>query len=179
MVEQTHACECHCDIVFIAAFDDEVVTFGTAERNACNGGKICFCFLGGERFGTGGEVFLPDTFCANVFFVLVDVTVDNVIAVRSAEAGEERQVEHFFVLTEMPCISLGTCKTCAMDSGLLTCADTDCLTVNGVAYGVGLGIFERNERDDKVAFCAFGEFFVVCYNIEFECSVRRYRTRYF
>lgn len=47
-----------------------------------------------------------------------------------------------------------------MDSRLLTRADADSLSVNCVAHGVRLSIFERDERDYEVARRAVGEIFV-------------------
>ena len=118
MVEQTHSRECHRNIVFIAALNNDIVTNGTAgfrdvrnaallctfdvigereervgtERNTGNGSKVIRRLFSGERFGAAGEVFLPYAVCANVFFVLIDITVDNVIAVRSAKGRKERKV---------------------------------------------------------------------------------------
>ena len=123
VMEQTHAGECHSNAVFVAAFDDEVVTNGTAglcdiinaallcafdvigegeecvgtEYDTGDGCEICICFFLGEGFGASGKVVLPYAFCANVFFVLVDVTVDDVIAVCSAEGGKERKVQNLFM----------------------------------------------------------------------------------
>ena len=48
-----------------------------------------------------------------------------------------------------------------MYSRLLTCTDTDCLTVLNIAYRVGLGIFESNERNKQVDLCVFWQFFVL------------------
>ena len=61
-----------------------------------------------------------------------------------------------------------------MDSGLLTCADTDGLTVFDVADRVGLGVFECNQADEQVDLCIFRQLFVlrndvleqVCVNLQ-------------
>ena len=48
-----------------------------------------------------------------------------------------------------------------MDTGLLSCANTDCLTILDIAYGVGLGIFQRNQRDQQVSLILFRNLLVV------------------
>ena len=58
-----------------------------------------------------------------------------------------------------------------MDSRLLTCADADSLTVNRVANGVRLRIFERYERDYEIASRVVGEVFILGDNICEQLSV--------
>ena len=213
MVEKTHSGECHYHVIFVAAIDNCIVTDGAAgfcdifytaafcsfnvvtegeecigtESNAFAGCKECFCFFVGKRFGLLGEVFLPVAVCTNVLFVFVDVTVDYVIAVGASEFRFERKVKNFFVLTEEPGICFGTCKAGAVDSGLLTCANTDCLSVNCIANGVGLGIFKGDKSNDEVALCSFEKLFVFCYyifekvltNLELIATLLECDTEYF
>ena len=110
MVEQSHAGEGHGDAVLVALGDDQVVTDGAAglgdvldtgghaaldgvsegeegvgaERNGIPGIQPCPLFFGSQRLGTDGEVVLPDALGADIFFVAVDVAVDNVVTLRSA-----------------------------------------------------------------------------------------------
>ena len=159
MVEERHSGECHYHVIFVAAIDNCVVTDGAAgfcdifytaafcsfnvvaegeecvgtESNAFAGCKECFCFFVGKRSGLFGEIFLPVAVCANVFFVFVDVAVDNVVTVRSADAFLEGKVEYLIVLTKEPGVCLAACESCAMNSRLLTCANADSLSVNCVA----------------------------------------------
>ena len=162
MMEKTHSRECHNHTVSVAGFDYEVVTDRAAglcyigyaaalcsfdviakgeecvraNRNTGNRIKILSCFLFGKGLGTGGKVLLPISLCANVFLVLVYISVYNVISVGTGDCGKERKVKHLFVLTKMPGICLCSCKACAMNSRLLTCSDTDSLSLICVAYGI-------------------------------------------
>ena len=43
---------------------------------------------------------------------------------------------------------LATGQTCAVDSGLLTGTYTDCLSVNGIAYRVGLCVLQGDQRNN-------------------------------
>ena len=69
------------------------------------------------------------------------------------------------MLTQEPGISLGTCQTDTVDSGLLAGADTDGLAVISEADGVGLGILQRNQRDDEVDFGIIGQFLVFGHDV--------------
>ena len=191
MVEETHAGECHNHVVLVAFSDNEVVTDRTAgfsnilyagsestldvvcEGEECVGSKSevveavepFALFFSGERSGLFGEVVLPDAVCAYIFFVAVDVAIDYIVSFRSAHGGDERKVQSLGMLAEEPCVSLGACKSGAVDSGLLTSAYTDSLTVDCIANGVGLGVLEGDESYDQVALCGFGKFLVSCYDI--------------
>ena len=197
MVEKTHSGECHYHVIFVAAIDNCIVTDGAAgfcdifytaafcsfnvvaegeecigtKSNAFAGCKECFCFFIGKRSGLFGEVFLPVAVCANVFFVFVDVTVDYVVAVGTAKTFFEGKVKNFFVLAEEPGVCLGTCKAGAVDSGLLACAYADCLSVNSIANGVGLGIFKGDKSNDEIADCGFGHIFVFGYDVFKKVSI--------
>ena len=75
------------------------------------------------------------------------------------------------MLAEMPDICLVACKASAMNSGLLTCADTDSLTVYRIANGVGLCVFKCDKGNDKVSNCTFGQVFVCRYDVGKERAV--------
>ena len=111
MVEQTHAGEGHDDTVLVALFDDQVITDGaarlcdvldTGSNTALDGvseGEECVgtqshsitgiqpstLLLSSQRLGTDGEVVLPDTLCADIFLVAVDVAVDDVVTAGTAQ----------------------------------------------------------------------------------------------
>jgi len=191
MMEQTHSGECHSHAVLIAAFDNDIVADRaaglcdilnagllrsldvvaegeeriTSEGYAVNGVKICALFLVGKRLGLLGEILLPVAVSADVLLVAVDIAVDYVIAVRSLDIVLEGEGEDLIVLAEEPCVSLTACKTGAMNSGLLTCAYADSLSVNCKANGVGLGILEGDERDDKIADSRLGHILILCHDI--------------
>ena len=107
-----------------------------AERNAVAGGEERLCLFIGERSGLNLEIFLPDAFCADILFIFIDVTVNNIVSVGALDIVSERQVENFLVLTEEPGVRLCAGESCAVNSRLLTCSDADCLTVNSIANGV-------------------------------------------
>ena len=166
MVEKTHSGERHGHTVLVSTLDNDVVTNGPAglcdilnaallsalnivaegeeriraECYVIDGGEVSRLLLSGEGCGLLGEVFLPVSFCGNVLLVAVDITVDNVISVGSAEGCLEGKSENLLVLAEEPGVSLVSCKTGTVDSRLLTCANADSLTVECIAYGVRLGI---------------------------------------
>ncbi len=48
-----------------------------------------------------------------------------------------------------------------MDAGLLTCADADGLPVRGVADGIRLGVFQRDQRNNEVADSGFRQVLVL------------------
>ena len=127
--------------------------------------------LAGKGCGLLGKVFLPVAICTNVLFVLVDVTVDDVISVGATECGFERQCEHLFVLTQEPSIGLAAGKTRAVNTRLLTCTYTDSLSVYCVADRVGLRIFECNERDNEVAYGTFGQILIFGHNVRKQLTV--------
>ena len=54
------------------------------------------------------------------------------------------------MLAQEPVVGLAARQPRAVDAALLTGADADRLAVLDVADGVGLGVFERDERDDEV-----------------------------
>ena len=190
-MEQSHACECHCHAVFVACSDNIVITDGAAgfcnvgnaalrcsfdvvtegeervraQSNACHCSQVCFLFFSCQRFGFFGEQCLPCAFCQYIFVIVGDINVDCVISVRTTYCRQERQVQNFLVLSQVPDICFVASQSCAVDSGLLTSANTDCLTVFCEAYRVGLCIFQSDQCDDQVAFCFFRQFFVFCYDI--------------
>ncbi|CDA78812.1 putative uncharacterized protein [Clostridium sp. CAG:242] len=65
------------------------------------------------------------------------------------------------MLTQVPDISLVASQSGAVNSGLLTSTDTNCLTILNIAYRVGLGIFKSNEGNEQVDLCVFWQFFVL------------------
>ena len=155
-------------ILLVALFDDEIIANGAAglgdvlyagskgaldivaERKECirtqrhiaAGGQPCSLVTLGQTFGLFSEVILPDAVGADIFLVAVDVAVDDIIAVGTAQVCTERQVQSLGMLAKEPSVCLGTCQTGAMDTALLTGADADSLSVNGVADRVGLSIFQ-------------------------------------
>ena len=58
-----------------------------------------------------------------------------------------------------------------MDAALLTGSDADGLSVFHVAYGVALGVFQRDEGDDEVALGFGSEGLVLRGDVFKECGV--------
>ena len=186
MVEQAHTGERHDHTVAVGAFDHGVVADGPArlgnignaalfgaldviaerekrvrpEGNAGNGIQIGALLGFGEGFGAGGKILLPNALGANVLFVLIDIAVDHVVAIGAAECGQKRKIQHLLVLAQKPGVGFGAGKARAVNAGLLTRANADCLTVYGEADRVGLRIFEGDERNDQIADGALGQGFI-------------------
>ena len=134
----------------------------TCHGNSGNGCKVCLLFFTCEHLGLLCEESFPVAVSCYVLMVIGDINVDSVISVRSAYALTEGEVKNLFALAEEPVICLLACEACAVDSGLLACANADCLSVVCVAYGVGLCILKSDKCDDKVALSSFCEFLVIC-----------------
>ena len=187
-MEQPNPCECHDHIVAVTAFDDRVVADRSAgfcniahaafsralnvvaeweervraERNAVDSRKISADLFLRERVGALREVFLPVAVGADILFVFVDISVDDVVPIGSAERGKEGECKHLFVLTKKPRIRFAARETGAVDSGLLSCANADCLPVECVANRVRLRVFERNQGDQQVADGVISRLFLPC-----------------
>ena len=185
-MEEAKACECHCDAVFIARFDNIVIADRAArlcdvrytasvsafdvvaereerigtERYARERLDPMFFLFARKRLRFFGEELLPYAFCENVHIIIGNVDVDRVVAVGATDRVFEREREHLRMLAEPPDISFVAGKARAMYAGLLACTDTDSLTVFGIADGVRLRVFERDKSDKKVAACFFREVFV-------------------
>ena len=119
VVEEAHAGKAHRYAILIAALDNYVVTDRSAglcdvlnaallcaldviaEREECiraechavDGVEVGALLLAGKGSGLLGEVLLPVALSANVLLVLVDISVNYVISVRSAESGFEGKSE--------------------------------------------------------------------------------------
>ena len=103
---------------------------------------------------------MPDAFLTDVFFVLIDIGIDDVVAVCPAQFLFERQVQNLVVHAQKPGIGLVSGKSGAVDPGLLAGTDTDGLAVIGVGNGIGLGVFEGDQGNDEVTFGFWWKFLV-------------------
>ena len=170
VVEKSHSGHCHSHAVLVADLNNIIVTNGAAglcdignaallssfdvitegeeciasESNAGNGSKVSLLLSLGKRLGLLGEEGLPYAVCEYVLVFIRNIYVDSIVSVGTLYAVKEGKVKNLVVLTEMPDVSLVTCKTGAVDSGLLTCADTDRLSVLSVANGVTLGVLKSD-----------------------------------
>ena len=142
MMEKSHSRERHCHTVFVAAIDNDIITYRAArlrniaytalfrafnviikreegiraECNSCDlieiGSLLILCI----GLGAFGKVLLPNTIGANILLVLIDVSVDDVITVGSAELGLKGQIQNLIALSQEPCVCLSTGKTCAVNT---------------------------------------------------------------
>lgn len=105
----------HYQLVFITAVDDLLVPDGSSrlsnigdptlqgslniiregekgirsQGNSFYPGEELFLSLGSQDLGLPAEVFLPNPILTNIFLVLIDVAVDDVILGISTEFGQE------------------------------------------------------------------------------------------
>mgnify|MGYP001064455127 CR=1 FL=1 len=196
-MEQAQAGECHCNTVLIAGLNNIIITDRAAclcnilnaaamrtlnviaEREECvtaesNVLQLCnpslFLFAS-QRFRFFSEEVFPYAVSQYILIIIGDVNVDGVVAVGAAYSVNEREVHYFRVLAQPPYIGLVSCEACAVDTALLTCSDTDGLSVLNVAHRVALGVFQGDEAYDEVAFSLFGECLVLCWDVLEECRV--------
>ena len=177
MMEQAHTGKRHGDIVFVRRLDDVVVTDRAAGfnnvGNAALSRALNIVAEGEERVGADGhaalardpflallcaqrlgallENALPRAVSKHIFALVGNVDVDGVVAVGAANAFDKWQGEYLRVAAEIPVVRLAAGETRAVDAALLARAHADGLAVLGVADGVRLGVFERDERNDHVA----------------------------
>ena len=168
MVEQSYACECHCNAVLVAGHDDVVVADAAAclgnvlnaalvgalhvvaegeEGIAAQADTCILCYPGLLLFATEGlwllgEELLPLAFGKDIHVVIADIDINRVVAVCATDAGDEGQGHHLRVLAEPPDVGLAACQTCAVDAALLTGSDADGLSVLHIANAVGLCVFQ-------------------------------------
>lgn len=197
MVEEARSDEGHSHVVLVAGSDNTVVTYATAglgyifhaalfgtldivaegeegvrtEGHAAMACNPFFLFFATERFGTFGEELLPNAFGEHVVVVFRDIDINRIIAIRTAYAFHPGEIHYFRMLAQPPDIRFVAGETGAVDAALLSGTDTDSLAVLGVAYGVALRIFKRNECNFQVALRFFGERLVNGRNIFKEAIV--------
>ena len=123
--------------------------------------KPCPLFFLGEDRRLHGEQTLPVSVAQNVHILRPDVDIDGVVAVCAAHALLEGQVQDLRCLAEIPVVRLLSGKACAVDTGLLSCADADSLPVDSVADGVGLGVLQGDQGHQKVLLRLFRDVLVL------------------
>ncbi len=146
MMKQAHADKGHDHALFIALFDDQIIAnratglcnvlntgskgtlHVTAEGEKCiaaqrniavksqPGPLVAF----GKTLRLLGEAVLPNAVCTDILFVAVDVSIDNIVAISTPQIRTELQPRSLGMLAQEPGVSLGTCKSGAVDEALLT-----------------------------------------------------------
>src|SRR5699024_9498433 len=115
------------------------------QGNAVEACKESALVLFGQPLGLTGKVVLPDAVGADIFFIAIDVAVNDVIPVGTAQIFPEGQIQCLRMLAQEEGVGLGASQPGAVNPGLLTGAHTHSLTVIGKADGVGLGVFQGNQ----------------------------------
>ena len=103
--------------------------------------------LPGKHRGLHLEDFLPGAVRQHIHVLVPDVDVDGIVPVRPAQLVHELQSQHLRGLAQEPVVRLGAGQPGAVDAGLLPRADADGLASFHIADGIGLGIFQGNQRD--------------------------------
>ena len=94
-----------------------------------------------------------------------NINIDGIVTDGTADVINKLQTHDLRMLSEPPDISLVSCKSCAVDPGLLSGADTNALTVLYVADGVALSVLESDEGDEKIFLLVIRNILVDCYNV--------------
>ena len=142
MVEQTNACECHCNAVFVASFNNMVIAYRAAclcnefhttlvstfdivaeweERVRTKSYtfqcvKPCAFFFACQHFRFFCEELLPYSVCQYIVVIFADVDVDSVVAVCTADLFNPWQVQYFRMLAQIPDVCLVSCKASTVDT---------------------------------------------------------------
>jgi hypothetical protein len=103
-----------------------------------------------ERCRYTVEVRLPLLTLATLEMFPGHEEIDGVCLVRTLGALLEGKIEHSLLMTEPPCVRLGTRKPRAVNARLLAGADTDDGAVVCVRYGVRLCVLEGQSGDDQI-----------------------------
>ena len=144
-MEQTNASERHCHVIFVAAFNDCVITHGTARlcdvlhtallcaldivtereervRTKTYAGHLiqpCAFLFSGENFRFYLEDLFPRAVCQNIHVFLSDIYVDGIVSVRAADTIHKLKIQYFRALAQEPVVSLLSGKSCTVYTGLL------------------------------------------------------------
>ncbi len=128
MVEQPHSGKSHDHVIIIALGNDKVIPdrpagFGdiadaaaactldvvgegeegiTAQDNIFEVVQPRAGLLGGQGLGPTDEVLLPHAVLADILLVAVDIAVNGVVPVGTAQHGQEGQSQNLGVLAQMP-----------------------------------------------------------------------------
>ena len=111
------------------------------------------------------ETGLPYALGQHIFVFITHVNIDGIVSVCASKAVYKLQSKHLGRLTQPPVIRFLSCQSRAVDTGLLTCTNTDRLSAFYIANRIGLGIFQGDQRDLHIDQRLFGHFFVLCYKV--------------
>ena len=136
MVEQAHTGKGHDNVVLVALGNHQVIPDRAAglgniadtgsigpldvirkgeervgtQGNTPDGAQEGPLVLLRQALGLAGKVVLPDAVGANVLFIAVDVAIDDIVPIGSAQVLTEGQVQGLGVLAQEPGIRLGACQ---------------------------------------------------------------------
>ena len=111
-------------------------------------GYPCLLLFCGQNLWFLGEEQLPCSVTQYVLVFLADVYINGVVAVCTPDAWFERKVHNLRALAQPPYVCFLSSQTCAVDAALLSCTDTDGLSVLDIAYRVALGVLKGYKCDN-------------------------------
>ncbi len=162
MVEKAYSCHCHCNAKAVATFNYICIPDRAAglcnvfnagfngsfnivlKREECVRAKgnqihffVPFCFfLFGKRSRPLCEKSFPCIVFKKFFVIIAYVKVYCIIRIAFAYSVNKRKIQHLFILAKPPVICFIACKACAVNTGLLACANADGLPAHCIANGI-------------------------------------------
>ena len=121
-----------------------------AKGYAGNPLEIFLLFLTGQWLRLLSEDTLPVLGLQEILPLLRNIYINGIVTIRATNLSLEWQGKNLWMLAEMPYISLASCQAGAVYTGLLAGTDADGLAVLGIAYGVGLGVLQGNQGNEKI-----------------------------
>ena len=128
-----------------------------AAGNAALLGNPGLFLLGSQHLRLDFKGLLPDAISQHVFILIGDIHVDGIVPVGPANAIHKLQAQHLGMLPQEPVIRLTAGQPGTVNPGLLSCAYADGLAIFHIADGIGLGVFQGNQRRSAGRFWRFQE----------------------
>ena len=117
------------------------------------------------------ESFLPHTISKYIHIFIPDININGIVTFRTWNCIFKWQIQHFRALAKEPVVCLLSCKSCTMYTWLLSCTNTDSLSIFYETYRVGLCIFQDDQRNLHITFCFLCKLFILCHNIGKHCII--------
>ena len=106
--------------------------------------------FGSKRRRDALEEALPLRLLTPLKDLTTDEEINSVSFLSTLDSLLERKVENSRVVSEPPEVGFGTCKSRAVNTRLLACADSDNGTAVSVCDTVGLCVLERKSCNDEI-----------------------------
>ena len=158
MMEQSHSCKAHSHSSLIGCFYNLIISYRTTRLcYILNTRLICSFYIISEweeciwtdcYISIACKPFLLFLCCKyrwflceyslpvieNIFILITYIKVNCIISVSTAYTILKWKIKDLWILAQIPVICLLSCKSCTMDSWLLSCSDTNCLSILYIAY---------------------------------------------